>query len=43
MNGDAAEQRFTQCELVLPFFGNNAQHAHGFSGDFRADAIARKH
>jgi hypothetical protein len=43
MNGDAAQQAFTQGELVVPFFGNDAQNAHGFSGDFRTDAVARKH
>ncbi len=43
MDGDAAQQPFANGQLMIPFFGHDAQYAHSFSGDFGADPVAGQH
>ena len=42
MDGDSAQQRFSENQLVLVAIGHPPQNFYGFGRDFRADAIARE-
>ena len=41
MNRDAAQQCFPLIQLVIELLADVLQYTHGFTRDFRADAIAR--
>src|SRR4051812_31450142 len=42
IDGDAADLFSRERELVIEFPGDSFKHAHGFSDDFGADAVAGK-
>jgi hypothetical protein len=43
VDGDAAQQAFADGQLMTPFLGHDAHHAHSLSGDFGADPVAGQH